>query len=536
MADRFADFYPIRLSARAELAGARLSVTMFQVDYRLDRIPTAVIHCPIGRDARLPGRFSEAQGLLSSILPFTPIKLFVTAEALEGRAAPPTKDPGFGKGEMLIFEGFVGGPSFSKSASGTASLKLDCFGVAGALSGTTRFSTGITAVRNLNGSETAIVRFGGGSAGGNERVKRSFADVLDKNPSETALWDEGILILFESVINLTDAWFNQDNDFAQQAALRINVDGAEDTPDLSLKHFVGQQKTLRRRLSRSLTEEFYNTWAQNGDGSDSDLWNVLVRYTSMFLFHFVPRAESDLLAPVTFGLGGDPFCTLDPSEYNIVGGGKELGPEFYSYITSVGLYLTDAVSGPWQDGSARATFAGRAILDDLPRGRGRLMTLPAPLWLRPAPLDGTVSLLPGEGIPDIASLAAIGSAPIFRPSAVESEPSITGEGNAWAQTALHEAIFMHRVLALSGRLRMDIAPGSLIRINTPGERFTGLGDVLFGHVMGLTLEMGTRGQESLARTIFDVGHVRSEDEHKRFTVERHPVFLEEWRGSKLVAY
>jgi hypothetical protein len=539
MPDSYADYYYVKVSARAEIGGQLVPVSSFQMMYALDTIPTAHIDIPIGRDAKLPGRVSSGHGILTDLLPFTPVKLYMTADAQpSGRAAPSGKDPGFGTKEMLVFEGFAGGPAVVKEAGGSAALSVDCFGMPGALSGASRASSGVTIARAINGSEVAVTRFG------RTEVLVSVHGEILSNPAlavsaEDDLWNNGIFQLFDNAVAHVDSWLGEAGGFAEQAIDRINSGkGDLPVPLLSLSQFSGTGTTLRQRVARHLVTEFYDMWSAPSSGVSASLWDVLVRYTLGFLFHFVPAADADAIAPITFNLGGEPHRTLDPSEYSSVSGSaRSLDSAFSSYVTSVGLLMHGwQAMGNWQDASARAFILGRAVLPNLGESKGRFLLVKAPLWLVPVALPGQNTLLPGEGIPDSAFLGTAGDVPDQAPSETEEEAFNSDGGDAYSAAVLHEMVFRHREMAIAGRLRLDIAPGSLIRVNTPGERFSGLGDVLFGCVNKVMIEMGNTGQDSFARTSFNVVCVRSEAEHEKHTTPEHPLFQEVWRGGRLLKY
>jgi hypothetical protein len=425
----------------------------------------------------------------------------------------------------------------NKSAGGVASLTLSCFGMPGALSGASRAATGVTIARAINGSEIAVTRLGNTGL-----VKNVYEEILsDPNsitPVEKALWDHGILPLFSALVDSTDAWTNEGNEFGEQALDRINSgEGDLPEPELALSQFAGTGTNLQQRLARHLVQELFDIWGAASAGSDFSLWDALMEYTKGFFFHFVPAIDADAVAPVTFNLGGEPYRILDPSEYSVVAGAASMSPEFYAYITSVGLLTDWNALADWQDLSARASVLGRAVLPNLDKNsQGRFLPILAPIWLLPLATPGQNTLLPGEGIPDAGSLSSIGKVPKEAPSKTEEKVVTSGAGDAYAEAALHEVVFLHRGLEISGRLRLDIAPGSLIRMNTPGERFSGGGDVLFGCVKRVTIEVGNSGQDSYARTSFMLMGVRSEAEHERHTVEEHPLFDEEWRGARLLKY
>jgi hypothetical protein len=106
-------------------------------------------------------------------------------------------------------------------------------------------------------------------------------------------------------------------------------------------------------------------------------------------------------------------------------------------------------------------------------------------------------------------------------------------GDGYASTILHDRVFEHRVCEISGRFRLDIAPGSLVRIRTIGERFVGSDEVFFGHAFQVKLFGGERGGGSIMGTDVIVKSVRTGTEHELYTVPTHPLYNERWTGAML---
>jgi hypothetical protein len=198
-------------------------------------------------------------------------------------------------------------------------------------------------------------------------------------------------------------------------------------------------------------------------------------------------------------------------------------------------------SSPWQMEDVVAKPLGYAFVT-LPEGaKGRFHLHTAPSWMLPSGTPGKVSLSFDSGYPDASNPQSTGGketdSAAASQAALESQYLDSNLGNDIAAAVLHDNLFDHRRMKIGGRLRFDIAPGSLLQINTVGEKFTGESDVLFGHVNSVTIEVGeVGGGESFARTEFELVHVRSKTEHETLTVTEHPLYGVPWYGGQLLEF
>jgi len=529
MTDPVADYYRLNVTARAEFDEPAIDtpVLSFRLTFALDQIPSAVIRIPLGRDP-VTGVVSSALGTITEIEPRTRCRIYASAESSDGRAAPPGKDPGFPETDTLVFDGFVAALQVVRGVN-TASLEIELFGIQGGLAGSTMLVTSVT-LADLSSSNSNIVVKGGGGAA----VAWDIFAMLARNPIEEDLWGQGILPVMTQAITLTSVWTAlADNGAAQGALDRINIGNVLPVQTLSLAGHNAPSLLLRATVARTLGNHFYDTWASNtGQG---DMWNVIQELANLFMFHFVPAVNEDVLAPITPSLGGEPYRVIDPDEYSHSAAVPTFSPSNYAYRATVGLYATTFRTPQWDETSGIATKLGVATVAHKLQGwQGMVQLVQAPEWLIPsgAPAEHTVGkggAVPDASNPDVAAehLAYGDSVNKFLESTL---------GNSVAATDLYEKLFLHRgSLVVTGRLRMDIAPGSLIKINTPGERFSGKKDVFYGMVSSVTVHMSAGdGQGGSAGTSLNVVSVRSEREHETLTTPYHPLYHQTWVGGRLL--
>jgi len=529
MADPVADYYRLDIRARAEFdePAIEMPILSFRLNYRLDEIPTAVIRVPLGRDP-VTGTVSTALGAVTNIEARTRCRIYASAVPADGRAAPPNKDPGFPDEETLVFDGFVASPKVIRGVK-TASLEISLFGISAGLAGSTMLVNNVTFAELASSNSQISIKLGGGAT-----VARDVFAALAQQPIEDDLWEIGIRPLMVDALASLPSWTETlANDKAQAALDRINKGELLQVIPLKLSGYGAPLELLRGAIARAMGNHFYDAWASaNGQG---DMWDALMVMKNLFLFHFVPAVNEDVLAPLTPNLGGEPWRTIDPNEYNQSGAAPLFSARDYAYRATVGIYARTFRTPQWDPTSAVATKLGVASIAERLSGQGgRIQLIQAPPWLIPPGAQARHSVGLGGPVPD-ASNPDVEAQQVAYGDAMNRflESSL---GNNVAATDLHEKLFAHRgSMPISGRLRMDIAPGSLIKINSPGERFSGKKDVFYGMVSAVTIQVTAGdGAGGAAGTTLSVVGIRSEKEHETVTTAYHPLYLEAWRGGRLV--
>lgn len=530
MANNFADYFRVDMQAFATIDGEKIPIVGWNVDFTTNRIPEGYIDLPLGRAMSGPqaGGISSAEGILSTLEPFTPVSISVMATATpDGRAAPAGKNPGFPSGTpFVIFEGFARGPAHKKTTT-SAVLRVEVMGFLASLAGASQQIIG--AVINIppNGAAIAQTQLGSGAAVTPDLLT-ALATTFIQDPAAD-LWGEAIQLLFESVVQASNAWGDNKNTFAAEALAAINQEGGA-LPSLPLTITgVGSLPPvdlLSKGVSITLADIFYN--------ASDNLWRTLTLLALEFGFKVIPAASEASVAPIFYGLGGDPWRVIDPSEYYGIDIKGQFDENFYSYLTQVALFTDVFNSGQFQDTAAVVKAVGFAQFDPtkLPgNSTGRLERYRASSWLLPPGASPTGSINAGNAIPDASNPDTAGTGE--DQGAAETAYINAGLGDAYAQTVLYDKVFAHRSMDLYGRFRADIAPGSLLQVNTAGELFTGKQDTLFAHVYSVSIGMGQEGNNSFAYTRFSLTNVRSKTEHQDFTLPKHPLFGQAWVGGRL---
>lgn len=539
---KFANYYYNKVSAKVKVDGKEFPCSGISVTYALGTIPTGNLSFAVGRSLseKTFNQVAETMTLITDLTPFVPVEVFLTVEPQPAdRAAPPGKDKGFPSGEFRVFTGFLGSPRMSKTyGSASATLDIGIFGAPAGLAGSTQNVVGATIGTVGGGGENTIINLRNYSP--SSTMYNALCRSLD---IRSDVYTEGLKKLMDAVTLAKGCFIAEDNATAKVAIERINKGGVIPKSNLSLGIAPGGafKEMLQSALTKTIIQDFWNMYKP---GTTITLWDAMADFTRNFKVSFVPAVEEDAVVALTPNLGGDAWAVIDPSEYFNMGESANFSsPNFFSYITSVALGTTGFSTSPWQNKTAIAGILGAFSINSKlkARGSGQLLKLNVPPWLIPPGAPGKSASNPGGAVPDKGNAQDIPPPP---PDKLQGEREATFFtsakllGNAYCETVLHEVLFGHREMSISGRLRLDIAPGSLVQVNTIGERFTNKKDKIYGSVLSTTLNVGTDGQTGVAQTTFNITHLRSSTEHKELTTKKHPMYPngDAYRGAKLLKY
>ena len=525
------DRYYVRVRAKALINGEELPLQSFSVNYVLNDIPTAELEIALGRGMSGPGKgkVSSGWGMLSSIKPFTPVEIKINLEAENGKFSGSDEDDGLKQGtDQTIFKGFLFTPSQSKDRLGSsASLLFQAIGAPAAIAGTTQFAVGLANTKpDKAGNSQIVARLGAAN------TKLSNIDVFIKQSSAINRINDFVLDLYELIAKATGAFSLTDNRSALSAINRMrgyplgtSTIVLEFGPNINARYW-------QMAMARFYAEKILGKWRNPESGAD--LWAVLREITQSLLVHIVPAIEHDAMAPITLGLGGQQWRTYNPSDYwGITLTPDPFTPEFYSYVGKVGMYMPSSSYSLLQEKLEVGKTMGYADLDkkfDTSLGEtigGKAIIIRTPQFLLCPGPSGPSTGLGGTPTPDAAD-------PRTFIQEVKFGDIITvfmarRLGDDFCRCMLHDKIFAHRKGVIVGRFRLDIAPGSLLKIKTIGERFVGEVEVFYGHAYFVTL----RGGNGRMETQVGVVSIRTETEHEQFTVPEHPLYQTRWAGAKL---
>ncbi len=239
------DYYYVRWSAFATIAGHRVDITGFQVTYQLDQIPTAIIYPTIGKEP-ISGKEARAVTAFLQARPYVPVEIFVKGETTQDSPKGPGK-PGFEYNkDIKVFEGLyqgVGYQSMRSKAGGRIRITGNAAGWLSGLYGSSA-RTDKTTVKGPGGfAEAANLK---GAAGALFDIQSVWHE--DIGGAVTDLWKKFIKPLFERIVREKKIWGDSDNTSASEA-LRLMDDESVFTGDAD-NSLPLQCQNLRTEYSR----------------------------------------------------------------------------------------------------------------------------------------------------------------------------------------------------------------------------------------------------------------------------------------------
>ena len=540
--------------AYIEVNGQHYPVSLAEIMYRMDEIPYAYMEIPMGRkvprtpatsSAEMPG----AGPLIAELNPMTPVAIKVKCTAYGN--PPEDKLKGYVDGQwMTVFSGYALSPWVRKRRTGYASLALTAMGELGKLASSTNYVSSVTPDR----TNSTINIPGGTAAGVVQAVTTEIRSALPADDLARAIRQTLEWLISKTIANSPVPFINN---AARTSVLRLTaVSSPNDTPTgltilggAAAKALAGKadvapaefNKMLQWSVARHLSDLLYSGWAHGLQDGGGDLWTVVQMIARSFLFGIVATARSkDFLVPIYYGLRAEPYRIIGPNEYWAVEMGKTFTPKDFAYVSSVLLYSprSEPVVNA-NDGNTGFGFSvpmlGMAGMS-VPRAGviGRTQLVECPSWAVP-PANLTPEVVAENGnLPDAGSP----DDPIIHPlrPAADFWYDI-GLGTKIADWTLGFLEYVHRVISITGRLRFDIAPGSLVRVTFTEDLYTKQSVPkynMYGYVAEIRTSIGSRGRGTSAHTIITLSHVHNDEEHKRWINAQHPVFGTSWTGTHLV--
>lgn len=512
-------------------------VSHMAVSYAKNEVPSASCVIPLGNSFRT-GKSSGAGGILDDFPAMTPAFLRLR---LRGEYDPSGRQ--WPDGGVTVFDGHYLGP-VPDLASGKNVVTVHLIHFLGLLGSSSCLNRNLhprapgdvaaaAIMRSLASANSTPGAFLGAQAGGGEAESLVTTD----------LWS-GIKSLFCWLAGLETAptvagagcipsEFSR-NDFALAGLSRIEGpargcnrdyrDGRPLRPETADSPFAG--KALARAIFKRGLDAFYGY----------TFWDKLVgEYCPMFGLAVVPQSEKALvIADVPGYRGGEPWRTIQPDEwfsFNLIGSQERP-------VRAVNIYgrATTLTGLPNLSAFGTQSIGGCFAASDAASTAGVVMYEHPPPWLEEltnvlttgAASDGGGSgRATGTSTTPLASLAGAGLA-IAAARQAQATTASRDLFSRFAHTIMVNESLKGRSAAMTGPLRFDIAPGSIIKILGAPERAvnygTGLKLTRYAQVNRVTISIDA--ETPSAMTSFQLQHVRTEKEQTldRTSTTTHPLF------------
>jgi hypothetical protein len=532
-----------RFKLKAVIGGHTFEdVVSMSATFPLNDIPTATLLVAVGHDAR-SGRTKQAtiHKARKTLKPRDKAVVTLTISPTAGN------EEKMEQGEFIIFEGMLAGIGYQRS-SNNANYQLqlihwlDDLNNSSALNG--NWFPNAPYSMATNAAFYALELGEGGGAGGDQWSSVPAIDIngdhINKGQIESDLWGNVIKPIFEKI-----AQYPLPNDGPNNAAInalkRIPNGAPFNTPlrlDLEGLNANDIELSVRTALTKDSLDSFAYT----------SFWGKLVgEYAASFFFAVSPAVEHACVIPFFGGLkweeGAPGAKTIYGDEYSYA----NFNASMHQLLESVMVFwpsqadpmlgtggetqTIDAFTfpvGEYPPGQKGVDKPGLKLFKDLPPWLANIS--PWPVYT--GPTTGIKGKLPGDclapqtGEPD--------PPPNWLPPAQAADEMTDKVAERFAHHWYKMELLGQRYGEMSGKLRFDIAPGSIVRIELPTTEIESDG-YMIAAVTGVSYIINA--ERAAAGTSFTLSYIRTEEEDKDTLVSHPfaPLYKEgtKWHGGPL---
>jgi hypothetical protein len=529
-----------QISAWAEIDGEEIPLVGLRIDYGLNTIPRAECLLPVGRDVQSLTA-SSANTRFAAIVEPVSIKIYTQCRNQAGGSGAFL---GISEEPQLVFEGETSGIGYARGAS-AMQLSIQCRHWLTALEESSIISQ--SSSPSNPGCFTTGALEQSSELGGRPWAGLADASRLITGASVRAdLWNSALLPYFKSLAKKDPFW-----------ARAIAIKGS-DLPD------AGKNLEALDALNRMSTPQGFPILGISALAIDADLagkiasdiaartgdpetlshqtfWDVLVASCAPeYLFAVVPRISDALVVPF-IPTYRNKFADIFSDDVSDVSLSRPTTRALRGFGLLSSLSTTTGADmkpqGDATPGIGGFYSAGRPGMIRLESG---------PRW--------TTDLLTASRY----SAAAAGAKGTTISTADRPEAAPTREGATPAAAARDRAknligpfldryararyaaeILRGRMGTVSGLYRLDIAPGSTVRVQGAGEQFIAdedsAGQGFYGTVVRVSIAIDAEARK--AGTAFHIAHVRSDQENEQdaTSIDSHPLYGTAFSGASLIS-
>ena len=282
-----------------------------------------------------------------------------------------------------------------------------------------------------------------------------------------------------------------------------------------------------KAISESLCQSF----------AASTFWDQLVGvYCPMFCMTVIPMVDRALVVADTPAYNVPWQKTIKAGDYDNI----DLSGMISRPLQGVGVvsnYATLAGTGRTDNSDSsdntELNVGGTYAESSVHKGDGTWMVIPAPAWLEGAAQVGVysgVSCGIDKKVASNSSTTATDTGKADDPTPVDiiSGDSLSKLFSAYAHAVYVTNMLRGRSASISGKLRFDIAPGSIVQIETKAENFADGSDALATPMIAYVerVSVNINAEARAANTTFQFSHVRTSRENTlpRTMVTEHPLY------------
>lgn len=527
----------------------RVSLIGFNAEWNINGIPQANLLLAVGRDSENISLPSSIHTELEQLQYKTPVEVWANIELVNQSlvGAGKTNQDDLPTGDFLLFEGYSAYQGYNK-AVGAAGFTLTVEHWLAGLTFTSAVS-GIShpqnpldllfpsTVRLINPDAGIGQAATGGLTGQGMAASAIGADVTED------LWGNGILKWYDLLAakdHLLDASLGSQlqlvlgldgkdrrpNQWAQEVLNRMRAKSEQ--PKLQFDLSTGAGQTIAANIRREIASK-----TLDGELAGQTLWDNLAELSGRYLFAIVPTFSTALVVPWNPALRTS-YKTIYANEYYSIERSAS-SPLLLRGLAMYGSFSFDSGGNAGESEAFKDIGIGGTYM--LPATQGVVKIVPAPSWLAGVTFQGYARITAGPGV----LVRNTGEAPVAGAPAPTEEIKGVLEGmkttlDKFARAAYHNEALAFRTATITGKLRTDVAPGSVMKIQLTPEKFLAeddLGKTMYGAVASVAININS--ETSQAFTSFRLVHLRSEEENKsdRFTATNHPLYKTIWKGERL---
>lgn len=512
------------------------------VNYELSGIPSLQMSMPLGVAAGtdIP---ATTHKLISTfdVVGSDDSKVFVYLEVNDAPNHPDGEH--WPQDAILIFEGYVTGLTFQKTRK-QISLVIQARHWLSDLAYGSCLSANAQPGSPM---DFLMPASGAGSAQNNQTgfMSSHIADDVTLNDLQTDFW---VLGLHDWLLKIAQKDFLDLAKINRQAGV---AGGAGPAPDTNNKTVIkalarmtggykyeplilnadNQLTSIAQAVSSALDKQTYRSF------NSTTMWNKLVgEFCPNYMFAVCPRVNNAYAIPYIPGYR-KPWQVIKSSEYTALDTSAQMDRLLRAVgITSVTANRTGGEQNPGQQQSTR--LGGYYSPEDIKDGL--IMFKQAPSWLSNI-VSG--SFRSGGTAPYGAPVAS-STSPQAGEAPTEPDPSELVEVTMDLMDRYAKSVYVYEMLngrraSVSGKLRLDIAPGSTVRIEGTESRGVpggggGTAQDLIATVISVTININ--GDKGIAGTSFQLSHARTvtENDTEGFSVDTPPLWKNGWSGTSLV--
>lgn len=495
-------------------------VVSVSATFALNSIPTASVVVAVGRTGEPRGNgqgpLATIHSKLKALRPRDKATIFAQIEEIEGQPITAIK-PGIYK----IFDGYIAGMGYQRSnnhANYVINLVhwLDDLNNSSAING-----NWFPGVPHDWAQQALFDRAEANGTSAGALVPMVSRKLANYNNLSDDLWKKTIKPLFETMAGFSGDVVQerypsgdgvlQKNDAAKEALNRMPGDGSAYYRELAMRLGGGQDENFDTSVAAFFEKTLGSSFVQN------TIWSKLINeYASQFLFAISPAVEWALPIPFCAGLRwkDGEAKTITAKEYNYANFNANMSQIIEAvYVHYPAASATNVPDHPFLN--KRLSFYkpwGYFPKEDNTPKRGLKLFKNAPGWLTNLNPQQLAALVSALGVRDANAIRPNTKNSKIVDTTTEHEKRVTVIDN-FARHWYYTEILQQRYGELSGPLRFDIAPGSIVKIVTPKPELDFGAKDTFVIASVISTSYVINAERATVGTSFTIAHTKSPDEN-----------------------